>query len=478
MQVSRVDCSSMQHTEFLLWIYYMNSLMFERASEILDKNSFDLIHAHDWMVARAALKLKNSFNLPLITTIHATEIGRASVSNRNRNDDDNNNEYALRADYQRIICNIEYGLIKHSDRVICCSNYMLHHIHENFHIPANKIDVIPNAVDITQFNVTPKIHQIIANLWQRYKISPKRKVILYVGRLVQQKGVHILLDAFEKLNREKIHNLSLIIVGEGPLKKSLLAAVNSRGLQENIHLIGFVDESTLLALYRSANICVIPSIYEPFGIVALEAMASGVPIVVSNVGGLSEIVENGITGLEFSAGDANSLVAAIRRLLEEPLLAESLTQRGYNSLVVRGYDWDLVAKKTIQIYNQAIYNQAITPQDNILSYRGVSKKVLPSYTSARDELDDENCFLTDQGLLRLLFTMGATKKESPKTAQEISSFIKASPDSVKQILGKLASQEYVSILIMPTIIDRELKSIDIRYYLTERGIISACADFS
>lgn len=450
VQVLRVNSSGISEKDFLLWIYFMNSLMIEKASKILDKDQFDIIHAHDWMVGRAALKLKNYYNIPLVTTVHATEIGRGG-----------GNLYHY---HQKIIHYVERLLISHSERVICCSNYMSYHIKENFGISNDKIHVIPNAVDILRFHSAPSHCQVIANLRQRYNISSDEKVILYVGRLVREKGIYTLIDAFEMLWRRKMINLNLVIVGEGPIKESLMTEVRNRGLQKHIHFIGFIDEVTLTALYRSSDVFIVPSLYEPFGIVVLEAMASGVPVVVSDVGGLSDIVENGVTGLKFPSGDSDSLVAAIRCVLEFPSVAEHLKLNAYDYIVKR-CNWDLVAEKTLQTYNQAML------EDRILS-TAYNNNIQVS-AAVRDE-----DFLTGQGLLRLLFTLGATKKEGSKTAQEVADFLGASEISVKLILGELASKGYISTIIVSTMIDPESTAVEVRYHLTERGIISACADFS
>src|SRR5919197_715470 len=459
VKIFRVNSSSISERDFLLWIYYMNSQMIERGSKILNENPFDLIHAHDWMVARAALKLKEQYDFPLVATIHATEIGRGRGT--------------LYHNYQKTIHDIEQLLTTHSERVICCSNYMSYHIQENFGISTTKIDTIPNAVDILRFHqISNNDYQVMTSLHQRYNIPLSgEKVILYVGRLVQEKELHVLTEAFEKLLRENVNNynnnLSLVIVGEGPIKESLMADVCRRGLQKHIHFLGFVEEPTLLALYKLSDIFVIPSLYEPFGLVALEAMASGVPVVVSDIGGLSEIIENGVTGLRFLPGDSNSLTAAIRSILEVPSLAEHLKLNAYNYVVKRD-DWDLVAKRTLQTYSKTM-----AKQERIFA-KASNKMRIPN---AADAFPDEN-LLTDQGLLRLLLTMGATKDDSSKTALEIASFLNASEASIKLILGRLASQGYVSTTVMPTLTNPEVYPVEIRYHLTGGGIISACADFS
>ena len=450
IRVSRVNSSGIVERDFMLWIYYMNSLMISKATEILNKESFDIIHAHDWMVARAALEIKNLYNIPLVTTIHATEIGR----NRGIN---------FYHDYQKTIHNLENLLICHSERIICCSNYMLRHIETNFGISTNLVSIIPNGVDTLLFHPTPNLRKSVFNLRQQHCIQ-NGKMLLYVGRLVREKGCDILIDAFKTLNHDT-PGTSLIIVGEGPLKQSLMNKVHQLGLQNHIHFMGFVDQQTLVAAYKSADVLVIPSLYEPFGIVALEGMASGAPVVSSDVGGLSEVVENGFTGLKVTPGDRDSLVSAIRQVLEVPSLSRFLKRNGYEYILKR-YNWDLVAEKTVDIYMQALSQQ-------ILGKTSREKAQIPPVVIA-----DEDFFVTDRMLLRLLLTLGITNEESSKTAQEISASITGvSEELVKLILGRLASHGYISTLIVHTRINGDL-AVDVRYHLTENGIISACSDYS
>ncbi len=430
VRVSRVDCSRVSQKDLLLWTYYMNSLMIEQGTEVLRRDSFDLIHAHDWMVGRVALELKSRLSIPLVTTIHATEIGRGGGAH---------------SSYQKTIHGIEELLIHHSERIICCSKYMLRHVHNIFDLSPEKTDLVPNAVDAVQFDRVPTPPETAVKP-QLGENAPRWKVILYVGRIVREKGLYTLVDAFDRL-RQKRFNANLVIVGEGPLKGDLVTEIHSRGLDRYVHFTGSIDEAKLVDLYKSSDAFVLPSLYEPFGIAALEAMASGVPVVVTDTGGLSEIVENGVTGLKVPADDPDSLAIALHRVLNEPSLAEHLKQNAYR-LISESYNWDLVAQKTLQVYGRALVE-----------------------TRRSAALRDED-FLTESGLLYLLFTLGATKRERAKTAAEIAASIKASEVSVKLILGRLASQAYVSNLFEPEL------AVGVGYHLTESGIIKACAGFS
>jgi glycosyltransferase involved in cell wall biosynthesis len=429
VHVSRVDCSSISEKNFMLWTFYMNSRMIERGNEILKEYSYDLIHAHDWMVGRAAAELKSQHGLPLVSTIHATELGRGG---------------SLQNDYQKTVHYLEETLMSHSDKLICTSNYMFQHLSVNFN-PRTNIEVIPNAVDVKSFKLPKKLDKITANLGLPTDIF-SGKVILYLGRLVQEKGLYTLIDAFERI-RKNTRNLNLVIAGEGPIKDRLIRKVQDRGLEKSVHFTGFVDEETKVALYRLCHLFVLPSHYEPFGIVVLEAMSSRIPVVVSDVGGLSEIVEDNVTGLKVPPGDPKSLANAMKKTLETPQLADMLAENAFVHVSAR-YTWNSVAERTAAVYHTTMMNSR--------------------FSACHDEE-----FLTDIALVSLLFTLGITKKEASKTAREIASSIGATKSSVKSVLDGLISQGYVKASFDPTSSNGK-----VRYYLTKKGVISSCSLFS
>ena len=423
--VSRVDSGRVPESNFLLWIYHLNSQMISKTTELFETERFDLIHAHDWVVGRAAVELKNRLGLPLISTIHATEIGRGG---------------SLDGEYRRKVRDIERLLVEQSDGIICCSNYMLDHIQYVLGAVKTKIRVIPNGVEASRFN-NGRQPQLIPT-----GVSGDRKTILYVGRIVREKGIFTLLDAFEKL-REQGKDVSLILVGEGPLKEDLAKEVLRRKLNDRVKLAGFVDEKKLVSLYNSSDAFVLPSHYEPFGMVALEAMASRVPVVVSDVGGLSEIVEDGITGVKVPASNPSTLAEGILRVLEDRELSEQLKENAYRAVQER-YRWDMIAEKTIE------------------AYRISFAKPSPSSRAVEDAE-----FLSDPALVQFLLTIGATDGEGAISAGEIASLIKSPETPVKLSLGRQASLGYVSTKLAPD-------SARVRYHLSPVGIIKACSDMS
>jgi len=425
VSVSRVDSGRVPESNFLLWIYHLNSQMISKTIELFETERFDLIHAHDWVVGRAAVELKNRLGLPLISTIHATEIGRGG---------------SLDGEYRRKVRDIERLLVEQSDGIICCSNYMLDHIQYVLGAVKTKIRVIPNGVEASRFN-NGRQPQLIPT-----GVSEDRKTILYVGRIVREKGIFTLLDAFEKL-RKQGKDVSLVLVGEGPLKEDLAKEVLRRKLNDRVKLAGFVDEKKLVSLYNSSDAFVLPSHYEPFGMVALEAMASRVPVVVSDVGGLSEIVEDGITGVKVPAANPSTLAEGILRVLEDRELSEQLKENAYRAVQER-YRWDMIAEKTIE------------------AYRISFAKPSPSSRAVEDAE-----FLSDPALVQFLLTIGATDGEGAISAGEIASLIKSPETPVKLSLGRQASLGYVSTKLTPD-------SARVRYHLSPVGIIKACSDMS
>ncbi len=426
VQVTRVDCDSTPHIDQLLWTYNMNRLMIEEGQRILEEEQHDLIHAHDWMVARAAFRLRNQYHIPLVTTIHATEKGRAGV---------------LYTPHKKTIHSVEQLLARYSDRVICCSSFMQHHLEETFELDASRVDIIPNGIDPSELESFQG-----PDGWPPGSPRGMGKTVLYVGRMVREKGVHTLIEGFEAVLRT--HNgVRLILVGEGPVKEALIHEVQRRGIADHVQFTGYVDQQTLIGLYKTSDIFVLPSHYEPFGMAVLEAMASGLPVVVSDAGGLSEIVEDHITGLKVQPGNAQSLAEAISLLLDNGALANLLT-RNAQRLIREKYDWNLVAEKTIAAYRRA-----------------VEDRVEP------DSIPDGH-FLNEQSALYLLFSLGAGKRETARSSSDLASLIGAPENEVNHLLGRLISQGYVS-----TFFPHE-SSARVLYHLSGTGLIKSHAGFS
>jgi glycosyltransferase involved in cell wall biosynthesis len=202
--------------------------------------------------------------------------------------------------------------------------------------------MVPNGVNIHNYEAPFDFRDF------RSKFAlPEEKIVLFVGRLVYEKGIHVLINAVPKILSKA--NAKFIIVGSGYMKEQLLNIVRSMGLEHKVLFEGFLDEASLLKLQRTADVSVVPSLFEPFGIVALEAMAAQSPVVASDTGGLSEIVEHDITGVKVYPNNPDSLAWGITKILLDENYAKSLRDNAYKR-VQEKYDWAKIAQQTKQIY--------------------------------------------------------------------------------------------------------------------------------
>jgi len=330
--VHRVHVYNNPSNNFVEWVMQLNFVMLEYAIKLVQNNKFDIIHAHDWLVAYAARVLKKSYNIPLITTIHATEYGR-------------NN--GIHTDMQRTINNVEKWLINESDRLIVNSNYMKDELLSIFNIQSDKISIISNGVDLKKFD------DIYADAAFRENYAAQNeKIVFYVGRLVNEKGLHILLDAIPKI-LSTFNNVKFVIAGKGPCLNNLIELSQKLNIRNRVYFTGFVSEEVLLKLYKCSDIAVFPSTYEPFGIVALEGMVAGIPVVVSDTGGLNEIVNHKEDGMKFYSGNSNSLADCILELLGDESLSNSIRNVALQR-VHKLYNWNNISKIILDEYKYVI----------------------------------------------------------------------------------------------------------------------------
>lgn len=320
------------HPNFITWVFIFNHFMEKKIAMLSKDIKFDIVHIHDWLVALAGIATKHYLKTPLILTIHSTEVGR--VFNLNNPD-------------SYLIDGIEWWATYESKRVIVTSNSMKHEVKEHFHLPQSKIDVIPNAIDASKYDI--KVNREAVK--RRYGIAPDDRIVLFVGRLVPQKGVEYLIKATSKIISNN-PNARIVIVGDGWLKEHLWSLADSSEYKHRISFLGFLSDSELIELTLSSDVLVIPSIYEPFGIVALEGMAAGVPVVASNIGGLAEIVEHDRTGVLVYAGDSNSIAWEVNKILSDPNYAQWLVENAKRK-IQEIYSWDAVARRTVEVYEKS-----------------------------------------------------------------------------------------------------------------------------
>ena len=333
VKVYRVDNYMINPNNFIDWIMQLNFNLVAKANEIIaEQGKFDVIHAHDWLVAYAAKTLKNSYHIPIVSTIHATEAGRNS---------------GIHDEQQRYINDTEWMLTYESSEVIVNSNYMKGELQRLFGLPYEKINVVPNGVNLSLFNGIERDY----NFRRKYAMD-NEKIILFMGRLVYEKGVQHLIAAMPKI-LNGYHDSKLVVCGKGAMLDELRAQANAMGIGNKVYFAGYMNGKDVQRMYKAADIAVFPSTYEPFGIVALEAMLSENPVVVSDVGGLNEIVQHRENGMKSYAGNANSIADSILELLYDHKLCSDITKKAKNK-VRNEYNWSKIAQDTHFTYQKAI----------------------------------------------------------------------------------------------------------------------------
>ncbi len=326
-------------TAFVRWVKAMNDHMRELALTLCETTPFDLVHSHDWLVARAARTVARRARVPWLTTVHATEFGRHQGWVQNHP--------------QSHIHAAERAMARRADHVITCSHYMQGHVTVVFGVPAQRITVIPNGIDPE--DLQPDVANL-EDLRARYA-NPDQLLVLLVGRLVYEKGFHLALDALAPVIR-RLGNVRFVVAGTGTAEAELKRQARRLRLTRHGSFLGWVGDDMLHALYRVADLCIVPSIYEPFGLVALEAMASGCLCVVADTGGLREVVPgDGSVGLRFRAQDAKALRSVLERILtDDRTRAEVVSEaREY----VLQFDWAEVARRTHELYRTMIVAQTV-----------------------------------------------------------------------------------------------------------------------
>jgi glycosyltransferase involved in cell wall biosynthesis len=320
---------------FFHWIVNMNESMGIHGGKlIVEEGNFDLIHAHDWLVGDAAIALKHNFKIPLIATIHATEHGRYN---------------GIHAAEHRYIDGKEKLLVREAWRVIACSQYMRYEIERTLNCPWDKIDVVYNGIRPEKKRLPLDFN---ATEFRRRFAADTEKIIYYVGRMAYEKGIFVLLNAAPRILWEMGGKVKFVIVGGGNTD-SLKQQAWNLGIWNSCYFTGFMPDDDLDKFQTVADCAVFPSLYEPFGIVALESFAARVPVVVSNTGGLSEVVQHNQTGIVTHANSPDSLAWGVLEILKNPDRAKRLIDNAYKALSLR-FSWDKLARQTVAVYYQTI----------------------------------------------------------------------------------------------------------------------------
>ncbi len=341
VHLHRVGIPPQPGSDFLQGVYALNATLQSRAEALIDEwlsggspkaGEPLFLHAHDWLVCPAGRALKHTYHLPLVATIHATEHGRHG---------------GIHNDLSRAIHQIEWELGYEAWRIVVCTHYMLGEVHHGLGVPVDKLDIVPNGIRSEKFAFEfPEEER--AQFRARYA-PPDAPLVFFVGRMVREKGVQVLLQAFLAV-KARYPNARLVIAGGG-YRAHLEQFVRFARLEDSVIFTGFIPDDELMKLYRVVDVAVYPSLYEPFGIVALEAMAVGVPVVVSDAGGLKEVVWHEQTGIVTWAGNPDSLAWGILRVLDDPESAKVRVQNALHTVQTE-FNWQTIARQTRRVYER------------------------------------------------------------------------------------------------------------------------------
>jgi len=317
-------------TESLLaWAQAAEHSLVRAALPLVRRWRPDVIHAHDWLVAQTAITIAEVTGAPLVATMHATEAGR--------------HQGWLPRPLNLAIHSVERWLAHKASTIITCSSAMHDEVTRLFDKPADQVAVIPNGIDPVLWRTTPRSRAAARST--RRGDGP---LLVFAGRLVHEKGVQTLIDALPDVRRHWSH-VRLTVAGTGPYMDELQALARRRRVARAIDWTGFMAEADLAALFGAADAVVVPSIYEPFGLVALEAAAAHAPLVVTDTGGLSDLVMAGAVGAACPPDDADALAKAIGTVLDDPEAARRAAARAAR-LVRREYTWQAVTARTVEVY--------------------------------------------------------------------------------------------------------------------------------
>ncbi len=331
--VHRVTNYPINANNFIDWVMQLNFCMVEKAADVIKEyGKFNVVHAHDWLVAYAARAIKRTYKLPLVATIHATESGR------NR---------GIHNQSQGYVNDVEWMLTYEASQVICNSMYMKNEIKNLFGKPLEDVHVVPNGINVNKFDGKERDWEFRRNYAADYE-----KIIFFAGRIVNEKGIQVLLNAAPKI-LANYPNVKFVIAGRGPCMEELQGLTRYLGLEQKVYFTGYLNDVQITKMYKAIDVATFPSLYEPFGIVALEGMLAGAATVVSDSGGLNEIVSHRIDGMKSYAGNPNSLADSILECLYDEQLCAQMAKKAQEK-VVKEFNWDTISKKTMDVYKTAI----------------------------------------------------------------------------------------------------------------------------
>jgi glycogen(starch) synthase len=340
------------HLEFVhdlvAWTLGLGHALVRAALPLLRDWHPDVVHAHDWLVAHAAIALRDLTGAPLVATIHATEAGRHGGW--------------LSAPLNRQVHSVEWWLANAADAVVTCSRAMRDEVAGLFDVDPDRITVLHNGIDARGWSGPPDPVAATAPSWhptpgRRRSPADGTPTLVTFGRLEWEKGVQDVIAALPAIRRAH-PGTRLMVAGTGSHAGWLADRARAARVRRAVTMLGHVDDAALASLLGRASAVVLPSRYEPFGIVALEAAAAGAPLVASRAGGLGEVVLDGVTGLSFDPGDVAGCAAAVVVALDDPGAARRRALAARERLDT-DFAWPTIAADTAALYARTPYRRAV-----------------------------------------------------------------------------------------------------------------------
>jgi glycosyltransferase involved in cell wall biosynthesis len=293
----------------------------KKAAAIAAKHPHDIIHAHDWMTYKAGIEAKRISGKPLVVHVHATEYDRTGGNGVNQ-----------------FVYNMEYEGMHEADKIIAVSNFTKNKIITHYGINPDKITVVHNAVEFNDLRFDKKA----------FRIKETDKIVLYLGRVTLQKGPDYFIDAAKKA-LDIDPNIKFIIAGSGDMLGQMIEKTAALGIGDKVLFTGFLRHEDIDRMYQIADLYVMPSISEPFGITPLEAMRNRTPVLISKQSGVSEVISH---CLKADFWDIDAMVNKILGVLKYEALSNTLKHHG--SMEIQKFNWDEPARKCIDAYNQTL----------------------------------------------------------------------------------------------------------------------------
>jgi glycogen(starch) synthase len=315
--------------DLVAWTLAMGHGLVRAGFSLLRTWQPDVVHAHDWLVTHPAVALAEAAEVPLVATIHATEAGRHAGW--------------LSQPLNQQVHSVEWWLANRADSLITCSSAMRAEVAHLFDVDS-PIAVIHNGIEPNGWRVSPSLVRAARSQYG----SP---LVMYFGRLEYEKGVQDLLAAIPRLRRRH-PGLRLVVAGQGVQAAALVEQSRKLRIRRAVDFVGHLPDRALVACLAAADVVVLPSRYEPFGIVALEAAAAGAPLVASTAGGLAELVIDGETGLSITPGDVAGIATAVTEVLADPAAA-ARRARAAKSRLATEFNWEGIASATAAVYQSA-----------------------------------------------------------------------------------------------------------------------------